>query len=90
MDTPIAPSTISWMIALALQGLLVLGRPIGEPPLDPLDERVDHRGFHLGAEFVPRLDRGLEVFPRARNVAHGPNLATRDAAPERPGVSRYA
>ena len=49
------------MISPLLQGLLARGGSVAEPALDPLDERVDHRGLHLGAELLPCLDRRLEL-----------------------------
>jgi hypothetical protein len=43
------------------EGSLARLVPSSEPALDPLDERVDHRGLHFGPELLPGLDCRLEL-----------------------------
>ena len=59
------------MVALALQRALVVAGALREPPLDPLDERVDHGRLHLLAQLLARLDRRVQLALEYAVFAHG-------------------
>ena len=49
------------VLALLLDRPLALVRTAGESLFDPFDERVDQLGLHLRPDFLPRLDRRLQL-----------------------------
>src|SRR5206468_3348827 len=78
---PPAPSLL--VVALALEGLLALVPAAGEPPLDALDEGVDHVRLELVTELPARLDRRLQLVPLDDLLAHG------SIVPQRFGLGIY-
>ena len=58
------------VLALAPERLLALALTLGEPLLDPFDERVDERRLHVGVELLPRGDRRLQLVARDEVFAH--------------------